>query len=58
MAPRVPADQPRMIDQRGRVAIPPEVLKELGLELGSYVVIEANRGEIKLVPVQWQRKTK
>lgn len=39
----------RSIDDKNRVVIPPELLKEVGLEQGDYVIIKRINGKLQLI---------
>ena len=39
----------RPIDDKNRVVLPPELLKEIGLEQGDYVIIKRINGKLQLI---------
>jgi len=39
----------RSIDEKNRVVIPPEMLKELGITQGDYVIIKKINGRLQLI---------
>lgn len=45
--------EPRRIDQHGRIAVPAEVQKALGVEKGDYVVYEIDAEGVRLRRVAW-----
>ncbi len=44
-----------MIDERGRVLIPQELRRELGLAEGTVVQLEKGEGGIKMIPARRKR---
>lgn len=45
--------RPRVIDHQNRVALPPEVLRALGVGKGDYVAFEVAGEEVRLRRVRW-----
>ena len=39
----------RPIDDKNRVVIPPELLREMGLEHGDYVIIKKTNGKLQII---------
>jgi len=39
----------RQIDNRNRITLPPEILKQLGLESGDFVILKNTDGNIQIV---------
>lgn len=39
----------RPIDDKNRVVIPPELLKEVGLMQGDYVILKKSNGKIQII---------
>lgn len=42
----------RLIDDKNRVVIPPEMLKEVGIKQGDYVMIKKVGGKLQIVKVK------
>lgn len=48
--------QPRLIDNRNRIALTAEALAALGVESGDYVVLEVEGNRAYICPVEWKKK--
>lgn len=48
--------EPRLIDNRNRIALTREALDALGVAAGDYVVVEVERGVVRVRPVEWRIK--
>jgi bifunctional DNA-binding transcriptional regulator/antitoxin component of YhaV-PrlF toxin-antitoxin module len=51
--PPTPDPRPRVIDHQNRVALPPEVLRALGVTTGDYVAFEVSGDDVRLQRVRW-----
>lgn len=45
--------QPRLVDDRNRIALTKEALDALGVATGDYVVLDVGDGEVRVRPVDW-----
>lgn len=48
-----PTREPRKIDAQGRVHVPPEVMRVLGVGPGDYVLFDVADGAVTLRRVRW-----
>lgn len=51
---RLPAEGPRPVDARGRLTLPPEVLKSLKLDKGGYVEFVIKGDAVTIKRVEWR----
>lgn len=51
--PSEPKPQPRLVDDRNRIALTREALKALGVGTGDYVILDVREGEVCIRPVDW-----
>lgn len=50
----VPAKpQPRLVDNRNRIALTREALDALGVGTGDYVILDVDGDEVRIRPVDW-----
>jgi hypothetical protein len=50
--------QPRLIDNRNRIALTSEAMLALGVSTGDYVVLVVEEQGVRIMPVDWMPRLK